>query len=380
LAAAIHQYQIALQIAEQTPLAPEQLITSLWELGACYHAQKEHPQGQQLRRRALALQEQRLGSDDPQVADLLCGLAFNCSNMGQPRDGVPLLERAAAIYEQALGPAHPKVPECWTGLAMLFSNAGQLGEAETYLHRALAAYDQEATGYSLPRVDSLKLLAHLRAKQGQLGEAEQLYQRALQLTEQGEGPEGFGVGRVAEELGHFYARRLHKPAEAEQLHRRALAIYEQSQGRDSNHVLLCRDNLAGLCWAQGRATEAEVLLQESIRLREQASPRPYFAGPHQLNLANSLALLAHFYMEQGRLREAEPLLRRALAIKEERLGPEHVHVAWLLEQYGRFLQAAGRGEEAREAEARMQAILAKGDYQGSCGISPRSEGAPRASS
>src|SRR5687768_15568546 len=85
---AVQQYQTALRIAEHSGSMDQQIITSLWELGSAYHAKKEHGEGDQLRRRALALQEERLGPAHPQVADLLCFLAYDCSNMGQPMEGV----------------------------------------------------------------------------------------------------------------------------------------------------------------------------------------------------------------------------------------------------------------------------------------------------
>ena len=42
-------------------------------------------------------------------------------------------------------------------------------------------------------------------------------------------------------------------------------------------------------------------------------------------MANGLNILAVLYQAQGRYAEAEPLLKRALAIKEKSLGLEHPH-------------------------------------------------------
>ena len=50
-------------------------------------------------------------------------------------------------------------------------------------------------------------------------------------------------------------------------------------------------------------------------------------GPEHPDVATSLNNLALLYQAQGRYAEAEPLHKRALAISEKALGPEHPDVA-----------------------------------------------------
>ncbi len=71
---------------------------------------------------------------------------------------------------------------------------------------------------------------------------------------------------------------------------------------------------------------------------------------------NNLALL---YYDQGRYAEAEPLQKRALAIWEKALRPEHPNVAQSLENYAAVLRKTGRTTEAVKLEARAKAIWAK---------------------
>ena len=64
-------------------------------------------------------------------------------------------------------------------------------------------------------------------------------------------------------------------------------------------------------------------------------------------------------MSQGRYEAAEPLLKRALAIWEKVLGPDHPSVATSLENYAASLRNTGRGAEANKMEARAKEIRAK---------------------
>ncbi len=73
----------------------------------------------------------------------------------------------------------------------------------------------------------------------------------------------------------------------------------------------------------------------------------------------SLTNLALLYHDLGNYAEAAPLYRRALAIYEKALGPEHPDVAQSLENYAALLRKTGRADEVEELEARAKAIRAK---------------------
>ncbi len=57
--------------------------------------------------------------------------------------------------------------------------------------------------------------------------------------------------------------------------------------------------------------------------------------------------------------EAEPLFKRALAIEEKALGPEHPDVATTLKSYAALLRKTGRSTAAQGMEARAKAIRAE---------------------
>jgi len=59
--------------------------------------------------------------------------------------------------------------------------------------------------------------------------------------------------------------------------------------------------------------------------------------------------LAELYRVQGRYAEAEPLYKRALAISEKALGPDHPNVGIPLSNLALLYQDQGRYAEARAA-------------------------------
>jgi tetratricopeptide (TPR) repeat protein len=88
------------------------------------------------------------------------------------------------------------------------------------------------------------------------------------------------------------------------------------------------DNLARVYWAQGAYVEAEPLLKRALAIGEN------ILGSEHPDLASGLHNLATLYRDQRAYAKAEPVLKRALAIEERALGPEHPDLASGLHNLG----------------------------------------------
>ncbi|MEK7995788.1 MAG: tetratricopeptide repeat protein, partial [Planctomycetota bacterium] len=86
--------------------------------------------------------------------------------------------------------------------------------------------------------------------------------------------------------------------------------------------------------------EAEPLYRRALAIREEA------CGPEHPDTAASLNNLASLYYYQGRYGEAEPLYRRALDIREKTFGPEHPDTATSLNNLASLYYYQGRYGEA----------------------------------
>jgi tetratricopeptide (TPR) repeat protein len=113
------------------------------------------------------------------------------------------------------------------------------------------------------------------------------------------------------------------------------------------------NNLAELYRAQGKYADAEPLYKRALAMREQAS------GPHHPHVAQSLRGLAALYKSLGKYDQAEPLFKRALEIWEKALAPYHQEVATTLNALGELYFAQGKYAEAEGAYKRSVAILEK---------------------
>jgi len=98
------------------------------------------------------------------------------------------------------------------------------------------------------------------------------------------------------------------------------AAVRRREGTASRCYAVALNNLALLYDNQGRYAEAEPLYKRALAIWEKA------LGPDHPEVAMGLNNLGNLYEDQGRYGEAEPLSKRALAIQEKALGPDHPEV------------------------------------------------------
>ncbi|HMD99609.1 MAG TPA: tetratricopeptide repeat protein [Terriglobia bacterium] len=133
----------------------------------------------------------------------------------------------------------------------------------------------------------------------------------------------------------------HYPA-AESALRKAGAVH-------SDDPLILND-LGVVLDAEAKYGEAEPLLKRTLAIDQKA------LGPEHPNVATNLNSLATLYYKQGEYAEAEPLIKGALAIDKKALGPEHPGVARDLNNLAVLYHDQGRYSEAEPLYQRALAI------------------------
>ena len=132
-------------------------------------------------------------------------------------------------------------------------------------------------------------------------------------------------------------------------HVRAVAGHAHEVGIAAPNVRLM--NQAGLLLL-GKAlhAEAEPLMRRALAIDEQSF------GVEHPDVARGLNNLAQLLQATNRLAEAEPLMRRALAIDEQSFSAEHPNVAIRLNNLAQLLQATNHLAEAEPLMRRALAI------------------------
>ncbi len=100
----------------------------------------QYAQAEPLFQRAIAIGEQMLGPENPDLASYINNLANLYRKQGKYEQAEPLFQRAITIGEKMLGPEHPKLATRLNNLAELYRKQGKYEQAEPLYQRALAIY------------------------------------------------------------------------------------------------------------------------------------------------------------------------------------------------------------------------------------------------
>ncbi|MBU6454282.1 MAG: tetratricopeptide repeat protein [Cyanobacteria bacterium REEB67] len=145
--------------------------------------------------------------------------------------------------------------------------------------------------------------------------------------------------RVFERLAHSYFTQQNYE-KAQVLYERILVHRLNHFGPNDSALVVDLNNLAGVLVAQEKHNQAEPFMRRAVAILESST----LSDP--LKVAECLALLANVYLKQEKLKEAEPLFKRSLEIRKSRLEPGHADIAQTLADYAKLLRRLKREDEA----------------------------------
>jgi tetratricopeptide (TPR) repeat protein/predicted Ser/Thr protein kinase len=351
-AEALASHEQALALIEQTLGADHpDVAASLNSLAVIRFGMGAYAEARALHERALAIRERSLGPDHPDLAGTLANLANVHLATGDDATARQLYLQALAIQERVLGPEHPDVAGTLGNLAAVHLDAGAVAEARALHERALAI-DEKIHGPDHPRIAAtLNNLAHTHLREGELAAAQPLFERALQIFEKNVGPDHPNVAIAVSNLAdvHF---ALGDFAAAQRLHARALAIDERVLGPDHPDVAHDVNGLANVYRAIGDHAGAEALHRRALTIWETS------LGPSSSDVGDALVGLGDAVLAQGRAAEALALATRALALRAGARPEQLAEARFLLARAswaapvgaGRDrVRATGLAEQARDA-------------------------------
>jgi tetratricopeptide (TPR) repeat protein len=138
----------------------------------------------------------------------------------------------------------------------------------------------------------------------------------------------------------------------------ALAVTAHADAADiSEPTALLMNQLGLMLAAKALHAEAEPLMRRALAIDEKS------LGPDHPNVAIRVNNLASLLQDTNRLAEAEPLMRRALVIDEKSFGPDHPSVAIDLNNLALLLQATNRLAEAEPLMRRAVAMAVMSTIQ-----------------
>ncbi len=140
---------------------------------------------------------------------------------------------------------------------------------------------------------------------------QQARQEAYELADQNS-----ELARAQMQLIEIY-KRYKQFSKLEKIQRSILDIYTRVFGADDPRLIPSLDELADTCNTQGKYKEAEYYLRRALLLHEA------MYMPNRQELASRLRRLAKFYVAWGRTRYAKMLANRAKKLEPEQSQSNH---------------------------------------------------------
>ncbi|MBI3797244.1 MAG: tetratricopeptide repeat protein [Deltaproteobacteria bacterium] len=177
-----------------------------------------------------------------------------------------LYQHALTIAMRNLGSEHPNVVNILNNLGTLRYDEHKYAEAESLYLQALAIREKILGQEHRDVASSLNNLALLYESQGRYGEALSLYQKILAILQKTSGPGHPDVALSLNNLASF-CHIQGKYSEAARYYQRALAIWEKTLGSEHPYVTTVLENYADLLRATNRETEAAQLEARAKAIR-----------------------------------------------------------------------------------------------------------------
>ena len=329
----------------------------LMEQAEAQIAKGEYARGEETAGQLVEEARKVFGDSHPDTATSLNVLADAQLRQGKYAEARKNFSAALNIYEQRLGPDHVNTAAALNNLALVLEKLGDYPAAESLLRRSLRILEKELGKQHQDTAITLSNLGRVRDLQGKFGEASR-------------GAADEDAARLSTRAQELMERGQYQ--EAETLQHRVVAIHEKTLGAEHPTTATSLSNLGNVLYLQGKFKEAEEMHRRVLAVREKV------LGMEHPDTATSMNNLANVLQQQGKddllapsearaqarfnlqaYTETENLFRKALAIQERTLGPEHPATANTLNNLSTYLDRRGRAEEAEPLQRRALDILEK---------------------
>jgi len=305
---------------------------------------------------SLQQAEAVLGDLLPTTHPLRVAISQNIANVmvkqGRFDEAAAALEPILVATEQRLGPSHPMVATALSSLGAAEIKQGRYDVADGHLRRAAALL--EALELPAQRGHVLNNLAIVHRRLGDLDAAAEAGEGAVEAFAQAHGKRHLRYAAGLFSLGSVESQRGNVERSTA-LHLESLAIREESLGADHGSLAFPLAGIAANHQMQGDLESAEKYFRRALGVLRSA--------PDNSRKGRALSNLAGVLFERGRDVEAKVLAARALSIVEAERGPHHVQTATALTLVARIDARAGNGDEAVRAAERAVAIHRKAGEQ-----------------
>lgn len=307
---------------------------------------QDYPAAETAAQAALKLAREGKGNNKPYIASSLNILAMIRQSQGNLEDAVALLDQAVKLSQSALG-NHANTASLYLNLGNAYDAWKKPEEALRHYQRGLAIADGLPSGPATQDVQQklLTSLGRLQTEMGNATEAERYNSRLLSGSKALPSlVRADTLTRQAQSL-----EQQGKLDEARAALTEALALQEAELGAQHIAIAQTLAAQAGLHNRHNQHDQAEPLHRRALAIRQALDANDPGIAVH----LNELGL---WHLERKEYAKAEPLLAQALQVVRDNQGIDSLEAARILASQGHIQDEQGQDAKARELYEQAQAI------------------------
>jgi serine/threonine protein kinase/Tfp pilus assembly protein PilF len=313
-------------------------LAAMTGLAAVLQARGRPAEAEPLYRQVVEARRRLLGGEHPATLAAMAGLAKVLLDRRRPAEAEPFSRQVVEARRRILGPEHPTTLTAMVGLAAVLQARGKPAEAEPILRQVVEARRRLLGGEHPATLTAMNDLAVVLKARGKLAEAEPLLRQALEARHRVLGPEHPDTRVSMNNLALVLLDRR-RPAEAEPILRQSLRV-ERTQPRNLPALANTLTALGRALNDNGKVREAEPLLHEAREIRRKVLPKGHW------RTASTESVLGGCLTKQGRYDVAEPLLLNSYPTIASAPGMPPAQARQALERIVALYEAWGKPEQA----------------------------------
>jgi tetratricopeptide (TPR) repeat protein len=335
------------------------LASSLVELGVVLGFQGRHAEAERSYRQSLAMRQGMPPDPGYDAAQVMDELAKELDQEGDLKAAIAMMQDALGMERKLHGSEpHPNLSEATNDLGLLLEENGDYDRAAALFSQSLAMNRRLYPAKHPETANSLNNLGGVLQDKGDLVGAESAYREALRMQRDLVGDVHPAIALLLNNLASVDGDRGDFVGAA-RLENQSLAVYRKLFPGDHPEVARAMNRTG--CWLTktGQYREARQKLEEALAMRRR------LVGDSHPDVASSLTCLAILQVTTRQYPAALSSAHTAAAIFSKALSPDHWRTAVAQSAEGAALMNMGRRREAEPLLKRSVAILAA------------AEGAPR---
>jgi tetratricopeptide (TPR) repeat protein len=295
-------------------------------LGLAKYNQGEYKEALALYEKSLAIKQQSLPPNHPDLASSYGNIGLVYDNMGDYSKALSSYEKTLAIQQQSLPPNHPDLASSYMNIGNVYYNMGDYSKALSSYEKSLAIQQQSLPPNHPDLASSYMGIGLVYDSMGDYPKALSSHEKSLAIKQQSLPPNHPNLAASYNNIGVVY-KNMRDYSKALSYYEKSLAIQQQSLPPNHPDLASSYMGIGNLYYSMGDYSKALSSLEKSLAIKQQSLP------PKHPDLANSYNNIGVLYQNMRDYSKARSFYTRAVEIAQQSLPPTHPH----LQMYSRNL-------------------------------------------